>query len=120
MKPQQASTSSVATLKGSYEGWKKAASRPKNTLPEFSYAIDRFCELHGDMAVVRITRGHVLQFRQALQEMPCAGPSLPRKSIGGQPVRGDGAAHNRSLAGSSSCQLHHAVLRNFRFPPPSE
>jgi hypothetical protein len=54
----------------SHEGWKRAASRPKNTLREFGYAIGRFCELHGDVEISRITRRHVLQFREALQQMP--------------------------------------------------
>jgi hypothetical protein len=58
------------TLKASYEGWQKSASRPKNTLREFGYAVARFCELHGDIEIARITRRHVLQFREALQEMP--------------------------------------------------
>jgi integrase len=68
--PQFAAASSVATLKASYEGWKKSADRPENTLREFNYAIVRFGELHGDMSVVHIKRTHVLRFREALQEMP--------------------------------------------------
>jgi hypothetical protein len=68
--PLEPAASSVVTLKASYERWMRAKSRPKNTLREFSYAIERFCELHGDMGVPQIRRGHVLQFREALQQMP--------------------------------------------------
>ncbi len=35
-----------------------------------AYAVDRFTELHGDLPVAQIRRPHVLQFREALQEMP--------------------------------------------------
>jgi len=58
------------TLRAAHEGWKKARRRPDNTLREFAYAIDRFNELHGDMAVAKITRKHVREFREALQAMP--------------------------------------------------
>jgi integrase len=58
------------TLRAAYEGWKKTRRRPENTLREFSYAIDRFIELHGDMLIAKITRGHVRQFREALQMIP--------------------------------------------------
>jgi len=68
--PQQPSCSASATLSAAHEGWKKSAARPANTLREFKYAVDRFTELHGDLPVVQIKRPHVLQFREALQEMP--------------------------------------------------
>ncbi len=69
--PQQPSSCSAsATLGTAYEGWKKSAARPPNTLREFKYAVDRFTELHGDLHVAQIKRPHVLQFREALQEMP--------------------------------------------------
>ena len=68
--PQQPSCSASATLSAAYEGWKKSATRPANTLREFNYAVDRFTELHRDLPVAQIKRPHVLQFREALQEMP--------------------------------------------------
>src|SRR5262249_58529824 len=37
------------TLRAALDGWKKSRRRPENTLREFSYAIDRFIELHGDL-----------------------------------------------------------------------
>jgi integrase len=70
IEPNHHAASSTATLRASYEGWKKAASRPENTLREFGYAIDRFCELHSDMEITLIRRHHVRQVREALQEMP--------------------------------------------------
>jgi integrase len=70
IEPQHSEASSATTLKASYEGWKKAASRPENTLREFGYALARFLELHGDLEIARITRRHTREFREALQEMP--------------------------------------------------
>jgi hypothetical protein len=58
------------TLRAAYEGWKKTRNKPENTLREFSYAVDRFAELHGDMPVAKINRKHVREFREALQAMP--------------------------------------------------
>jgi integrase len=63
-------------LRAALAGWKKVKRRPPNTLREFDYAVDRFVELHGDMPVAKITRRHVREFREALQQMPLrrAGP----------------------------------------------
>jgi integrase len=58
------------TLRAAYEGWKKSRNRPENTLREFSYAVDRFTQLHGDMPVGKINRKHVREFREALQAIP--------------------------------------------------
>jgi integrase len=58
------------SLKATYVGWKKSRSPSPSTLREFTYAIDRFIELHGDMPVERIGRKHVREFREALQELP--------------------------------------------------
>jgi hypothetical protein len=51
VEPQHHGVSAVASLRMSYEGWKKAGSRPENTLREFNYAVSRFCELHGDTEI---------------------------------------------------------------------
>jgi integrase len=83
IEPADPVAASASTLNASFEGWTKAASRPKNTLREFGYAVARFCELHGDVEITCITRRHVLAFREALQQMPLrrSGPlrtaSLP-------------------------------------------
>jgi integrase len=67
-------TSDAATgsesLRAALQGWKKAKRRSTTTLREFNYAIDRFVELHGDLPIARITRKHVREFREALQQMP--------------------------------------------------
>jgi hypothetical protein len=67
---QETVSPSSGSVRAAYEGWKKSRNPSPTTLREFTYAIDRFVELHGDMAVVKITRRHVLQLREALQEMP--------------------------------------------------
>jgi hypothetical protein len=58
------------SLRAAYVGWKKSRSPSPTTLREFTYAIDRFIELHGDMPVEKIARKHVREFREALQELP--------------------------------------------------
>jgi integrase len=44
--------------------------RKKSTQLEFARGIDRFIELHGDLDVVQINRGHVREFRDAAQLVP--------------------------------------------------
>jgi integrase len=70
VEPRQPPPSASGTLSVAYEGWKKSATRPANTLWRFKYAVDRFTELHGDLPVAQIKRPHVLRFREALQETP--------------------------------------------------
>ena len=73
--PELIEASEVASpLSGSFraahEGWKKSRNPSRTTLREFTYAINRFVELHGDMPLAKITRRHVLHFREALQDLP--------------------------------------------------
>jgi integrase len=60
----------TGTLKAALEGWKKAKRRSPTTLREFEYAVGRFVELHGDLPLSTVTRKHVREFREALQEIP--------------------------------------------------
>jgi integrase len=57
-------------LRAAYEGWNKMEARKKSSQMEFSKGIDRFIELHGDLDVLQINRGHVRQFRGAAQLVP--------------------------------------------------
>lgn len=57
-------------LREAFEGWKKQKQRSPNTLREYENAIHRFVELHGDLPVAKITRKHVREFREALQDVP--------------------------------------------------
>jgi integrase len=70
LEPQEGASLSSGSLRAAYDGWKKSRNPSPTTLREFTYAIDRFVELHGDRAIIEITRRHVLQLREALQEMP--------------------------------------------------
>ena len=63
-------TAEGESLGAAYMGWKKSRGPSPSTLREFTYAIDRFIELHGDMPVEKITRKHARQFREALQYLP--------------------------------------------------
>lgn len=65
-----AAVASGEKLSDAFKGWAKARSPAPNTLREFSHAVDRFIELHGDMPVQSIGRQHVRQFREALQDIP--------------------------------------------------
>jgi len=58
------------TLRVAFDGWKKAKARPQNTLNEYERAINQFVELHGNLPIVQIRRGHAREFREALQEVP--------------------------------------------------
>ncbi len=58
------------SLRAAHAGWQKSRGPSPATLREFTYAIDRFIELHGDMPVEKITRKHVREFREALQLLP--------------------------------------------------
>ena len=62
--------SSGCTLRGAYEGWLKVAPRRRSTSMEFERGIERFIELHGDLEVAQINRGHVRQFRDAALLVP--------------------------------------------------
>jgi integrase len=70
IEPGERSAASSGSLRVAHEGWKKSRNPSPATVWEFTHAIDRFVELHGDMEVAKITRRDVLQFREALQEMP--------------------------------------------------
>ncbi len=58
------------TIGAAFKGWKKSKDPSPTTLREFTYAIGRFVELHGDMLVEKITRKTVREFREALQQLP--------------------------------------------------
>ena len=68
--PFAGSSRSSESLRAALEGWKKARRRSKTVLREFDYAVGRFVELHGDLPLTAITRKHVREFREALQELP--------------------------------------------------
>jgi integrase len=63
-------SSSGSGLRAAYEGWLKVTTRRKSTSMEFERGIERFIELHGDLDVTKINRGHVRQFRDAAQLVP--------------------------------------------------
>jgi integrase len=62
--------SSGCGLRAAYEGWLKVTPRKKGTSMEFERGIERFIELHGDLEVAQINRGHVRQFRDAALLVP--------------------------------------------------
>jgi integrase len=62
--------SSGCGLRAAYEGWLKVEPRRKSTSMEFARGIERFIELHGDLEVAQINRGHVCQFRDAALLVP--------------------------------------------------
>ena len=62
--------SSGCRLRAAYQGWLKVAPRRKSTSMEFARGIERFIELHGDLEVSQINRGHVREFRDAALLVP--------------------------------------------------
>lgn len=66
------------TLRTSLAGWQRAGGHSPSSEREFPYAVSRFVELHGDLYLTALNRGHVRTFREALQQMPKrrSGPLL--------------------------------------------
>lgn len=63
--PDRGGTVTAALL-----GWAKARQATQGTTREFEHAVRRFVELHGNLKLLEINRGHVRQYREALQRMP--------------------------------------------------
>ena len=63
IEPRSKAPASGCSLRAAYEGWEKMEPRKRSTQLEFSKGIDRFIELHGDLDVVQINKGHVREFR---------------------------------------------------------
>jgi integrase len=68
LKASQAPNS--ALLSAAYEGWKKAKNATGRTADEFERAVSLFIQLHGDLPLASITRTHVRQFVEAMQDVP--------------------------------------------------
>jgi integrase len=68
--PSSTAPVSSCSLRAAHAGWEKIEVRKKSTQMEFARGIDRFIELHGDMDVVQINRGHVREFRDKAQLVP--------------------------------------------------
>jgi integrase len=58
------------TLGSAVEGWEKERVRPPNTVHEYKRAVELFVQLHGDLPVAEIRKGHARAFREALQSVP--------------------------------------------------
>ena len=78
------------TLRSAFEGWEKERSRPPGTVHEYKRAIEMFIQLHGDLPVAEIKKGHAREFREALQRVPSVrsgklrDATLPELSAWGQ------------------------------------
>jgi hypothetical protein len=70
IEPAEKIPASSCSLRAAYEGWEKTEPRKASTRMEFSKGIDRFIELHGDLDVVQINKGHVREFRAAAKLVP--------------------------------------------------
>jgi integrase len=58
------------TLRSVVEGWEKERARPPATVHEYKRAIEMFIQLHGNLPVAEIKKGHARTFREALQLVP--------------------------------------------------
>jgi integrase len=70
---EPAATSATASgegLRAAFDDWVKIEPRGKSTRMEFERAIERFIELHGDLGVAQINRGHIRQYRDAAMLVP--------------------------------------------------
>jgi integrase len=57
-------------LSAGLEGWKRSRERPIRTINEATRAVRLFTELHGDLEIAGIKRGHVRYFIDTLQNTP--------------------------------------------------
>jgi integrase len=78
IEPADKTPASSCSLRAAYEGWEKTEPRKASTRMEFSKGIDRFIELHGDLDVVQINKGHVREFRAAAKLVPKHRPGRLR------------------------------------------
>jgi integrase len=58
------------TLRNAAAGWERQRARPPRTVHEFRRSVEMFNGMHGDLLVAHIKRAHVLEFREALQDVP--------------------------------------------------
>lgn len=63
-------TEAGGTLRKAAAGWERQRVRPVRTVHEFRRSVEMFIEMHGDLPVAHIKRGHVREFREALQAVP--------------------------------------------------
>ena len=68
--PTISRASAGGLLSAAYEGWKRAKKATGRTAEEFDRAVSLFIQLHGDMPLATITRSHVRQFVEAMQDVP--------------------------------------------------
>lgn len=107
--PEQSELLSVV-----FAGWKAERKPPRQTLLDFSTAVRRFTDLHGDMPVAMIGQEHVRRFKEALMRLPrglkheLRGLALPKVLA----LVGDVPEEKRLAAGSinKSVGCLHTVL----------
>jgi hypothetical protein len=58
------------TLTAAFGGWKRDGSPSPRTLQDFEHAVKLFVQLHGDLLVGQIRRGHAREYRDALRDVP--------------------------------------------------
>ena len=69
-RPDTTAPATGETLRAALEGWKRQRERPLRTVQDYERAINLFAELHGDIRVDQIKRGHARRFQEALQDVP--------------------------------------------------
>jgi integrase len=68
--PLNAPAASGGTLHDALTGWQKIKERQPRNVDEFKRAIKMFTDLHGDLPVAEIKKGHASEFRAALLDVP--------------------------------------------------
>ncbi len=69
-RPDTTAPATGETLRAALDGWKRQRERPLRTVQDYERAIKLFAELHGDIRVDQIKRGHARRFQEALQDVP--------------------------------------------------
>lgn len=97
----------------------------KGTEKEWTLAVERFKQLHGDIDVTTISKSHARQYRNILRRLPKSCPnSVRKKSVTDQvtwadqreAIRVSRATVNKNLQGVSSVLNFSSLESEFEFP----
>lgn len=93
-----------------FKAWRADTKATLKTQDEFEASIDRFISVFGDMAVEKITKAIVLDFRRIMERLPYR----PKKAVSSLPLREQvalAAAKNMRIVSSETATKNLQALR---------
>lgn len=79
LSPKKQPSTTAPKLSAALDKWKAKEGQNETTLTEWTLAVRRFIELHDDLPIDQITDEHVVQFREAVQQLPARLPPKIQK-----------------------------------------